>query len=54
MVTDADLKFLVETLDKKISQNEKWDNVIEKGNDLLYYNAKCCKPKVIHLLLNLF
>ncbi|XP_040371046.1 phosphatidylcholine transfer protein isoform X1 [Rosa chinensis] len=46
MVTDADLKFLIEKLDEKIGQNKKWDNVIEKGNDLLYYSAKCCKPKV--------
>ncbi|PRQ58168.1 putative START-like domain-containing protein [Rosa chinensis] len=46
MVTDADLKILIENLDEKIGQNKKWDNVIEKGNDLLYYSAKCCKPKV--------
>ncbi|XP_050381178.1 uncharacterized protein LOC126798297 isoform X2 [Argentina anserina] len=46
LVTDADLKFLIENLDEKNGQNEKWDSVIEKGNDLLYYSAKCCKPKV--------
>lgn len=54
MVTDADLKFLIENLNEKNEQNEKWDSVIEKGNDLLYYSAKCCKPKVIHPVLNLF
>ena len=50
MVTDADLKFLIENLDEKIRTNEEWDKVREKGNDLVYYNAKCCKPKVIYLV----
>ncbi|ONI15119.1 hypothetical protein PRUPE_3G027000 [Prunus persica] len=45
MVTDADLKFLIENLEEKTRENEKWDNVIEKRNDLLSYYAKCCKPK---------
>lgn len=48
MVTDADLKFLIENLEEKTRENEKWDNVIEKRNDLLSYYAKCCKPKVVH------
>ncbi|KAL5554274.1 hypothetical protein UlMin_041675 [Ulmus minor] len=45
IVTDADLKFLMENLDEKIYENEKWDSVIDKRNNLLSYSAKSCKPK---------
>ncbi|PON90631.1 START-like domain containing protein [Trema orientale] len=45
VVSDADLKFLVENLEEKMSENEKWENVIDKRNNLLSYSAKCCKPK---------
>lgn len=47
LVSDADLMFLVENLDEKTSENEKWETVIDKRNNLLSYSAKCCKPKVI-------
>lgn len=46
IVSDADLKFLIETLEENFSENDKWENVIDKRNNLLYYNARCCKPKV--------
>lgn len=46
IVTDADLKFLMEILDEKLNENDKWEDVIDKRNHHLYYNAKCSKPKV--------
>lgn len=46
IVSDADLKFLIENLDEKHNDNEKWEHVIDKRNTVLFYNAKCCKPKV--------
>ena len=46
IVSDADLKFLIEKLDQKLNESEKWEQVIDKRNNLLSYNAKCCKPKV--------
>ncbi|KAK7843765.1 star-related lipid transfer protein 7 [Quercus suber] len=45
IVSDADLKFLIEKLDQKLNESEKWEQVIDKRNNLLSYNAKCCKPK---------
>ncbi|XP_015894067.2 uncharacterized protein LOC107428111 [Ziziphus jujuba] len=45
IVTDEDLMFLIETLEEKISEDEIWQNVIEKRNDNLFYSAKCCDPK---------
>ncbi|KAL1357991.1 hypothetical protein AAHE18_04G003300 [Arachis hypogaea] len=44
-VTDADLKFLIETLDEKLNESDKWEDVIDKRNQQLCYTAKCCKPK---------
>ncbi|MED6112791.1 hypothetical protein PIB30_064948 [Stylosanthes scabra] len=44
-VTDADLKCLIETLDEKLNENDKWEDVIDKRNQQLCYTAKCCKPK---------
>ncbi|RDX71757.1 StAR-related lipid transfer protein 7, mitochondrial, partial [Mucuna pruriens] len=44
-VTDADLKFLMEILDEKLNESDKWENVLDKRNNLLSYNVKCCKPK---------
>lgn len=50
IVSDADLKFLIKNLDQKLNENEKWEHVIDKRNNFLSYNAKCCKPKVtVHL-----
>ncbi|KAB5526527.1 hypothetical protein DKX38_020374 [Salix brachista] len=45
IVSVADLKFLIENLDEKLSENEKWENVTNKRNNLLAYTAKCFKPK---------
>ena len=52
IIRDADLKALVEDLDEKINSNERWDNVVDKRNDSVYYNAKCCKPKVASVMLD--
>ncbi|KAM2054362.1 hypothetical protein ACFX1T_003898 [Malus domestica] len=45
LVTDADLKFLIDNLAEKTGENVKWENVIDKGNDILFYYAKWYKPK---------
>ncbi|KAJ7952089.1 Polyketide cyclase/dehydrase and lipid transport superfamily protein [Quillaja saponaria] len=45
IVSDADLKFLMQNLDEILDENNKWENVIDRRNNLLSYNAKCCKPK---------
>ncbi|XP_021681660.2 uncharacterized protein LOC110665725 isoform X2 [Hevea brasiliensis] len=45
LVSETDLKILIENLDEKLTKNEKWENVIDKSNNLLSYSAKCCKPK---------
>ncbi|XP_011011655.1 PREDICTED: uncharacterized protein LOC105116144 isoform X2 [Populus euphratica] len=45
IVSVADLKFLIENLDEKLIENEKWENVTNKRNNLLAYTAKCFKPK---------
>lgn len=51
-ISDADLKSLLDKLDGKLNENEKWEHVVDKSNDLLSYSAKCCKPKV--LILSVF
>ncbi|KAG5241019.1 protein STRUBBELIG-RECEPTOR FAMILY [Salix suchowensis] len=47
IVSEADLKFLIEVLDEKLTDKEsdKWENVTNKRNNLLAYKAKCFKPK---------
>ncbi|KAB5547447.1 hypothetical protein DKX38_010853 [Salix brachista] len=47
IVSEADLKFLIEVLDEKLTEKEsdKWENVTNKRNNLLAYKAKCFKPK---------
>ncbi|CAK9317881.1 unnamed protein product [Citrullus colocynthis] len=44
-ISDTDLKYLLDNLDGRINENEKWERVVEKSNDDLSYSAKCCKPK---------
>ncbi|KAK4269612.1 hypothetical protein QN277_022747 [Acacia crassicarpa] len=44
-VTDEDLKFLMENLDEKFHESDKWETVADKSNKSLSYYAKCCKPK---------
>lgn len=48
-ISDTDLKALLDDLDGRLNENEKWERVIEKSNDNLSYSAKCCKPKVLTL-----
>lgn len=45
IITDLDLKHLIENLDETINENEKWENVVDKRNNSLSYHVKCCKPK---------
>ncbi|KAJ9139532.1 hypothetical protein P3X46_030266 [Hevea brasiliensis] len=45
VVSEADLKILIDNLDERLPENEKWENVIDKRKNLLSYSAKCCKPK---------
>lgn len=51
-VTEADLKLLMENLDGKLYDSNEWEAVIDKSNNHLSYNAKCCKPKVIDVNVN--
>ncbi|KAK9022473.1 hypothetical protein V6N11_002733 [Hibiscus sabdariffa] len=50
IISDLDLKFLVDNLDEKLNEDEKWENVINKKTDFLSYNAKCCRPKASKIL----
>ncbi|XP_007023603.2 PREDICTED: uncharacterized protein LOC18595539 [Theobroma cacao] len=45
IVSDSDLKFLIDNLDEKLNDDDKWANVIYKQNNFLSYRAKCCKSK---------
>nr|GMC77342.1 StAR-related lipid transfer protein like [Ipomoea batatas] len=45
IISDLDLKDLIENLDEKLHCNEKWEHVIDRRADLFSYTAKCCKPK---------
>uniref|UniRef100_A0A7C9EBC2 START domain-containing protein n=1 Tax=Opuntia streptacantha TaxID=393608 RepID=A0A7C9EBC2_OPUST len=45
LITEGDLKCLIDNLDEKANEIEKWENVTEKSKGLLSYKAKCCKPK---------
>ncbi|KAI9195115.1 hypothetical protein LWI28_011847 [Acer negundo] len=45
VVSDADLKFLIQNLDDNNIQDEHWENVIDKRNNFMSYSAKCCRPK---------
>ncbi|KAM7480704.1 hypothetical protein LguiA_028917 [Lonicera macranthoides] len=45
LISNFDLKILIDNLDEKLQENEKWDNVIDRSNNLIFYSAKCCKPK---------
>eukprot|EP00262_Sarcandra_glabra_P021210 TRINITY_DN882_c0_g1_i1.p1 TRINITY_DN882_c0_g1~~TRINITY_DN882_c0_g1_i1.p1 ORF type:complete len:409 (-),score=51.42 TRINITY_DN882_c0_g1_i1:223-1416(-) len=44
-VSDADLRNLINSLEEKLNKKERWEHVIDKRNNLVSYNAKCCKPK---------
>lgn len=45
IISDLDLKNLIDNLDEKFPGYQKWDNVVDRRNSLLAYSAKCCKPK---------
>ncbi|KAJ4964065.1 hypothetical protein NE237_024004 [Protea cynaroides] len=45
IISVEDLRNLINSLDGNLNDEEKWENVIGKRNNLLSYNAKCCKPK---------
>uniref|UniRef100_A0A803KQK3 START domain-containing protein n=1 Tax=Chenopodium quinoa TaxID=63459 RepID=A0A803KQK3_CHEQI len=47
LVSDGDLKSLIDNLDEKDSETEnvRWENVIAKSRTSMSYQAKCCKPK---------
>ncbi|KAE8710899.1 hypothetical protein F3Y22_tig00110318pilonHSYRG00026 [Hibiscus syriacus] len=45
IISDSDLKFLIDNLDEKLNEDEKWENVIDKKTNFLSYNAKCCRTK---------
>lgn len=49
VLSDADLKDLITSLDGKSNESEKWEEIITKRNDSVSYHAKCCKPKVVFL-----
>ncbi|XP_068642671.1 uncharacterized protein [Aristolochia californica] len=45
IISDADLRDLINDIDRKLDEKEKWEDVIDRRNNLLSYMAKCCKPK---------
>nr|XP_009410229.1 PREDICTED: uncharacterized protein LOC103992307 [Musa acuminata subsp. malaccensis] len=45
LITDADLRDLMISLEGNLEENERWKDVIEKSSDLVSYKAKCCRPK---------
>ncbi|XP_019059108.1 PREDICTED: phosphatidylcholine transfer protein isoform X2 [Tarenaya hassleriana] len=45
LVSDEDLKGLIRNLEGETEDGEIWENVIQKSNDRVSYNAECCKPK---------
>ncbi|KAI8544863.1 hypothetical protein RHMOL_Rhmol08G0328000 [Rhododendron molle] len=44
-ISDLDLRNLIDSLDEKSYELEKWDTVIDRQQNLLAYSAKSCKPK---------
>ncbi|KAI3974435.1 hypothetical protein MKX01_017928 [Papaver californicum] len=45
IVSDADLRNLINELDEKSEENVEWANVVDKRNSNVTYNVKSCKPK---------
>ncbi|KAJ9568481.1 hypothetical protein OSB04_004447 [Centaurea solstitialis] len=45
VITDLDLKVLMESLDEAVHGNDKWENVVDRRNNSISYYVKCCKPK---------
>ncbi|KAJ0249370.1 hypothetical protein HA466_0148770 [Hirschfeldia incana] len=45
LVSDEDLKDLIEKLGERSEDGEIWEDVIQKSNPRVSYTAKCCKPQ---------
>ncbi|KAK9066128.1 hypothetical protein SSX86_013449 [Deinandra increscens subsp. villosa] len=45
IITDLDLKLLMDNVDETVHESEKWESVVDRRNDSLSYSVKCCKPK---------
>ncbi|CAA2956818.1 phosphatidylcholine transfer -like isoform X2 [Olea europaea subsp. europaea] len=45
IISDLDLKNLIDDLDEKFHEDIIWENVIDKSNNRFSYKAKCCKQK---------
>uniref|UniRef100_A0A1J3HJP2 START domain-containing protein n=1 Tax=Noccaea caerulescens TaxID=107243 RepID=A0A1J3HJP2_NOCCA len=45
LVSDEDLKGLIEKLEERNEDAEIWENIIQKSNPRVSYTAKSCKPK---------
>ncbi|XP_059291496.1 uncharacterized protein LOC132044979 [Lycium ferocissimum] len=45
VISDLDLKNLIDDINKKFQANEKWEDVINRRTDRLSYRAQCCKLK---------
>ncbi|KAI3957174.1 hypothetical protein MKW98_002801 [Papaver atlanticum] len=45
IVSDADLRNLINELDEKGEENVQWNNVVDKRNSSVTYSVKNCKPK---------
>ncbi|KAJ6814386.1 phosphatidylcholine transfer protein-like [Iris pallida] len=45
IISDEDLRALVEELDGKSQEEETWEDVVDKKNGYIAYSAKCCRPK---------
>ncbi|RWW49118.1 hypothetical protein BHE74_00044774 [Ensete ventricosum] len=46
LITDADLRDLMISLEGKPKRNERWEDLIDKRSDLVSYKAKFFRPKV--------
>nr|ACM45607.1 truncated At3g13062 [Arabidopsis thaliana] len=44
LVSDEDLKGLIQKLGERSEDAEIWEDVIKKSNPRISYTAKCCKP----------
>ncbi|XP_049394198.1 uncharacterized protein LOC125858456 isoform X3 [Solanum stenotomum] len=45
VISDLDLKNLIDVVNKKFQANEKWEDVINRRTDRFSYCAQCCKLK---------
>ncbi|MQL80669.1 hypothetical protein Taro_013129 [Colocasia esculenta] len=45
IMSEEDFKILINNLEGNFDDVDRWEDVIDKKNDKISYNAKCCKPK---------